>query len=440
MRFLIVLALVFLCAVGGFGYGVAVGLYRIWPYQQIRLIKDEAQFLLSDLRGGLDRQIVRSESASRTDFRPLDLGTPVTGKSMPRISQSGPAGGMTAVLGSFEFEAFGHAVLLLGPEGEVLHRWDVDEASIDDPERRGPMHKFPHGLVVLPDGSILVNFDGGVSLQRFDACSASVWSLNGKYHHLMGLDEAGENVWTLVNEEPEAGAGDDLALRREVQRISVEDGTIERRFTMRDVIDANPGLDVLGVRQLEEVVGGYTWDLDAIHDNDIEPLPQAYAATYPMFAAGDLLISLRSLNAVIVLDPETLEIKWFTMGWMRRQHDPDWEADGSITIFDNNMHRDASRILRFDPASSGPPEVILEGRDYDFYTWIRGNHETTDAGTILVTSPQQGRVFEVDEDGEVVFELLNVHGDSMNQRLVLSNAVRLPRDYFNEGVFDSCAQ
>ena len=301
------LALIFLCTVGGFGYGIAVGLYRIWPYQQIRLVKDEAKFLFSDLQGGLDRQIVRSGSVSRSDFRPLDLGSPVTGGSAVQFSQSRPVGGLTAVLGSFEFDDFAHGVLLLGPEGEVLHRWLVNEVAIDDPSRRDPLHKFPHGLVMLPDGSILVNFDGGVSLQRFDACGSVVWSLDRKYHHLMTLDETMSSVWTLVNEDPVAGEGDDLALRREIQKISVEDGSIERRFTMRDVIDANPTLDVLGIRQIEETSGGYTWDLDAIHDNDVDPLPSAYAERFPMFTPGDLLISLRSLNAVIVLDPETSE-------------------------------------------------------------------------------------------------------------------------------------
>lgn len=440
MRFPIMLALIFLCAAGGFGYGIAVGLYRIWPYQEIRLVKNEAKFLLSDLQGGLDRQIVRSGSVSRSDFSLLDPGVPVTGGSSIRSSQTSPVEGLTAILGSFEFGEFGHEVLLLGHEGEVVHRWLVDEAAIDDPERRGPLYKFPHGLVVLPDGSIIVNFDGGVSLQRFDACGSVVWSLNGKYHHLMTPDDTMSSVWTLVNEEPVAGEGDDLARRQEVQKISLEEGSIERRFTMRDVIEANPNLDVLGIRQIEETGGGYTWDLDAIHDNDVEPLPSAYAASFPMFAPGDLLMSFRSINAVIVLDPETLKIKWFTMGWMRRQHDPDWEADGTITVFDNNMHRGESRILRFDPATDDPPEVVLDGRDYDFYTWIRGNHQTTDEGTIIVVSPQQGRAFEVDGDGEVIFELINVYGESSDERLVLSNAIRLPNDYFNEGVFESCAQ
>ena len=58
---------------------------------------------------------------------------------------------------------------------------------------------------------------------------------------------------------------------------------------------------------------------------------------------------------------------------------------------------------------------------------------------MLVTSSQQGRVFEVDEDGEVVFELVNVLGESFDERLVLSNAIRLPSDYFSEGVFETCA-
>ena len=52
----------------------------------------------------------------------------------------------------------------------------------------------------------------------------------------------------------------------------------------------------------------------------------------------------------------------------------------------------------------------------------------TGAGTLLVASPQQGRVFEVERDGHVVFEMLNVRPGRDEFNYPLSEAVWLPSD------------
>jgi hypothetical protein len=440
MKVVAAISLLFLCTLGGIAYGVAIGKYRVWPYQEIRLVGQEIGFLVSDLRGGLDRQLVRSTSATRHDFRPVEVApdTVAFGKSVPTVSLSAPLDGLTAILGSFDFQGFAHGALLLDSEGRLLHAWRIHEDSVADP--RGDTHKFPHGFVVLPDASIIFSYDGGVSLQRFGACGEVLWTLEGRYHHLLSLDESTSSVWAMITPEPDDREGEDAALRHGIQRIAVADGSIERAFTVRDIIEANPQTDVLGLRQLEETEDGYSWDSDPLHHNDVEPLPSALAELFPMFDAGDLLISFRSIDLVLVLDPETLRIKWYSIGQTRRQHDPDWGRDGRISVFDNNMHRGWSRIVRLDPGADRAADTALAGEDYDFYTWIRGNHQVTPSGSTLVTSPQQGRVFEVDEDGEVVFEFINRYADSNDQRFSVSNAVRLPRDYFQEGAFDRCTE
>jgi hypothetical protein len=131
-----------------------------------------------------------------------------------------------------------------------------------------------------------------------------------------------------------------------------------------------------------------------------------------------------------VLDPRSLEIKWWRIGAVQRQHDPDWLASGEIMVLNNRMSRDFSEVVTIDPKTFDKT-VLLDGRNHKFYTRIRGKHELLDDGTLVVTSPQQGRAFEVNGNGDVAFEVINVKPGTENLNYVISDLKWLPRDYFH---------
>jgi Arylsulfotransferase (ASST) len=163
------------------------------------------------------------------------------------------------------------------------------------------------------------------------------------------------------------------------------------------------------------------------------------AEHFKEFTAGDLLVSVRNLNLLMVLDPETLHIKWWRGGLWRRQHDPDWQPTGEISLLDNRMDREYSRIVSIAPDST-TPKVLLDGRSNDFYTRIRGSHQLTPTGDLLVASTQQGRVFEVDASGKTVFEMYNTKPGGNQFNYPIADA-----SWFASGAFDfaedqSCAK
>ncbi|PWE32896.1 hypothetical protein DDZ14_07325 [Maritimibacter sp. 55A14] len=440
MKYLFFGSILFLTAIGGIAYGVGIGVYRMWPYTELRFIKDELSFVLSDLMGRTDRLVLTDDSRSLPDLAPVEPAG-LFGASVPRVSFPGPISGYTLVLGTFDLGTVEHAALLFDETGRVVHHWVLNEDAIATAERRDTPYKFPHGFEVMPDGSVIFAFDGGVSLQKFDACSRPVWAVEGAYHHSVTLTGDRRHVWTLINHDPVPEDPRDEARRAGAHKIGVADGSIDASFTVRDVIRANPTLDLFGARQMDETKHGYSWIRDPMHPNDIDPLPAALAGAFPDFAPGDLLMSFRGLNLVTAVDPETQKVKWYSYGQMRRQHDPDWEPDGTITIYDNRMHRNSSRIIQLRPPEPQHSETIIKGEDVEFYSWIQGKHQLTDGGNaVLFSIPQQGRVLEIDRDGNVRMELVNNFQRSNNRRFLVSEAKRLPVNYFHPGTFELCTK
>ncbi|PSQ84762.1 MAG: hypothetical protein BRD40_00840, partial [Bacteroidetes bacterium QS_1_65_9] len=64
------------------------------------------------------------------------------------------------------------------------------------------------------------------------------------------------------------------------------------------------------------------------HINDVEPLPPDLADAYPLFDAGDLVVSVKRLHLVFVFDPDSMTVKWHASDPFVAQHDPDFIGDG----------------------------------------------------------------------------------------------------------------
>ncbi|MEM8842470.1 MAG: arylsulfotransferase family protein, partial [Pseudomonadota bacterium] len=323
-------------------------------------------------------RVRREENDDYSVFVPVPAaaGIDVPGLLM-RTDRTKMTPGWRMLGGAFHInDSVENAVVLISPDLQVVRKWVVDEVPVGEFEPRPKFRKFVHGTELLRDGSLVFTFDGSVSLQRFDACGGRVWAIPGRYHHAVTADDTGTTVWTFVGND-------------KISQVKVSDGSVLREISTDDIIRANPMIDILEIRRdhLNDL-GENTkfspgkWMADPFHFNDVDPLPTDIADRFDRFEAGDLLVSARSLNLVFVLDPDTFEIKWWRSGAVQRQHDPDWLPNGNIMVFNNRMSRDFSEIVQIDP-SSMERQVVVDGRELDFYSRIRGKQQSLPDGSLV---------------------------------------------------------
>lgn len=316
------------------------------------------------------------------------------------------------------------AVRLLDTNGEEVHRWPIHYENFD-PDT-SPQNVMLHGMEVFEDGSVVTTFDVGNAIARVDACGQTIWSLRGGYHHTITRDGSG-GIWTWEGEN----------------MVRLDENTGETTFSMNlreDIIAAGNGeqraiFDVR-TRMPDDADGELTYLDDPFHPNDVEVLRADMAAAFPMFKTGDLMFSLREPNLVAVVDPQTGLLRWWQHGPWFKQHDPDFEPNGTITIFDNATDAGRSRILRIDPRDNAVTTEFIGTDAEPFYSWRRGKHQTLPNGNMLLTEAEHGRILEVNAAGQVVWTHDMVWDDDSN--LIVTEARHIPETFFENGV-PSCS-
>ena len=103
--------------------------------------------------------------------------------------------GLTLMAGFFDGDL---GARLIEADGAVVHRWIIKYTEIwpkreylRDAVPLTDWNVFLHGMVALPDGSIVFNFDAGESLVKMDRCGEVRWKLGHGIHHSVFLAEDG---------------------------------------------------------------------------------------------------------------------------------------------------------------------------------------------------------------------------------------------------------
>lgn len=330
---------------------------------------------------------------------------------------------------------------LVDMTGKVVYRWKIGytevfpdpphiDVSVDD------LDTVVHGAELFPDGSVLLNWSG-YGLAKLDRCAKVLWSVPRITHHAVDVLPSGE-ILTLarspITEEdfrpgmtlPDRG----YIWRDEILRISA-DGKVLETIPVWDLFYDNG----LGERLARILTQSSLWEnvSDPLHTNDIEVLTEDLAPAFPMFAAGDVILSMRHLNMLMVVDSSLRKVKWVQQGPFIRQHDPDFMPNGNILIFDNRdggveMAWGYTRIIELNPATG---EVVWQYQGTDeapFYTRSRGREALLPNGNVLVSEFNRGRVFEIarTNGNKIVWDWVNSPQPGMIG--LVTQAERVPYD------------
>lgn len=414
------------CVAAIFAYGVAVGRYQLFPFKVLNFGVASWLELRQEANVILGRVPSWHVSMARYD-----------GDGVTVLQEEKMAPGLTFLAGMFDGE---NQLRLLEPDGTPVRIWPAsytelfpDSEHLDNASRpRRDWNVQIHGALALPDGSTLFNFDYAGTV-RFDRCGEVQWTLNEMSHHSIEPSQDGgfwipgrRRVNVVAGFPPsESGYDEDLILK-----VS-DSGQVLESVPIADIFVDSDLLHLL----LLKGPGTVFREGEIAHLNDIEELPDSIADSFPQFEGGDLVLSFRDEHLVVVVDPRTWTVRWHQMGPWIQQHDPDFQPDGTMTIFSNNndntstgTHLGGSEIVELDP-TTGTTRVLYGGvPGQEMHTPLLGKHQMLPNGNILITQAQRGRILEVTRDGELVWELINRHDDEMVA--VVTSATRYPPSYF----------
>lgn len=322
---------------------------------------------------------------------------------------------------------YGCAAWLMDRRGEIVFTWPMKENVPWEelPDREGFAifeNIYPTGIQLLESGDLILAYQGrntfpfGIGIARLDQNGDVVWKSDRAVHHWleMGDDDLiyapahrlldspyriGDTNKLLTCDEGKIY--DDLVLVYDL------DGNIQEEFSLLEVLvnSGYPGL-----------LRGTVAPCDPLHLNYIDVLEAADAGEFPDADAGDLLVSLLSIDTIALIDRDTRRIKWISSGQVVAQHNAVFYKDNKIMAFDNqggHHRRGGSRLVTIDlatqeletlyPTDDVPP-------DERFYTRAAGHFMLSDdKRRALISLTMDGLVHEHDlETGQIIWKYDNV--------------------------------
>ncbi len=302
---------------------------------------------------------------------------------------------------------------LLDMNGNVLHTWH--ESTTKEWTRAW----------VYPDGSILGVTAYPARLVKMDADSNPIWmygSIDLRAHHDVRVTDDGL-IYALMRTGHQWAWYRDFPILSDMVCILEPEGESEREKTCLSIPKAFYESDYSDWVTSDEFLSK---GCDPFHTNSLEVLDGT--VPLPAFASGNILITVRNMDCIAVLDPDSESIVWANRGRWQRPHEARVTPDGHLLLFDNRRFDGQSRVVEYDVVND---EILWTYTKPGFYSVGRGAEQLLPNGDVLVTESQKGRILEITRDGTIVWEYCNPstmnHGETI---VAVPRAFRLPYDYF----------
>ncbi len=347
--------------------------------------------------------------------------------------------------GGLNFWISGHrpGAFLMGMEGTIVHEWHcrIDEAfpeaQVEDGSGPSPSAPWRRARL-LPSGDVVGAFEG-LGVFRIDSASRVLWVSRITVHDDFDVGAEGD-LWVLTREEhlvprisPKNPIQEDL-----VVVLDAETGAEKRRISLLECYDrggeAHPWAQAYALfweREAERRLAD-TGPLDVFHANSLEVLRGPITERGPEFREGNLLLSLRNLDAIAVVDPGEEKVVWSMSGAFTLPHAPTATPNGGILVFDNQWKpHEASRIVLFDPRDLSILWTHEGSEEHPLFSRSFGHAQPLRPDNCLITESSRGRVLEVASDGTVVWEFRNPHRTGPRGELPapIFEMVRLPAEF-----------
>lgn len=328
---------------------------------------------------------------------------------------------------------------LMNRSGRIVHEWGLPfsavwpkAAHILDPAPDGQIywrraHVFPNGdLLAIYEGIDMSPYGGGIV--KIDRDSKLIWKWSASAHHDFDFDEDG-NIYVLAHQYRSDALPGVESLKppiiEDFVAVLSPEGRLLRKFSIPQAIARS---SYSGLIDLMPTIRG-----DITHTNNLEILDAELAERFPMFEAGQIIVSILRLNTVAVIDPNEEKVVWALTGLTVRQHDPDFLPSGNILMFDNWGHSEtaegASRIIEINPETLEIVWRYAGTEEQPLFSENRGSQQRLPNGNTFITESTAGRLLEVTAQGEIVWEYITPRQSEDGERIsILCSGMRLARD------------
>jgi len=332
-------------------------------------------------------------------------------------------------------------VKLVDMNGRTAHEWKVDP---------GGTKGFIHRARLMPDGRLILLFGpkgpGYGHVEEFDWNGELLWEYtpqDGDPHHDFFPTPDGNVLLICRGAIPR----EVLETIEDPQRLAltIYGDTIVEVSREKKVVWRWRQHDHLDINTCNPIPASRDWPggpdnntiTDWTHTNTVQALPENrwYDRGDARFKPGNVLMSLRQLDTILIVDRQTHEITWSYTGTFRGgmsgQHESEMiekplPGAGNILVFDNGAspykdlaHAGRSFVIEVDPATE---EVVWCYEDgHRFHSPFTSNCQRLANGNTLILEAACRRLFEVTPECEIVWEYITVEN--------AQRVYRYPYDY-----------